>query len=67
MCMQLGGREAAAQLRQYDSRVPIIFLTGETAASMRKCAQQFAPSALLLKPCSRLELIAVSGFNLYAD
>eukprot|EP00953_Heterococcus_sp_UTEX-ZZ885_P010693 6239-Heterococcus_DN1.PRE.1 len=56
--VHLGGREAAAQLRQHNSRVPIIFLTGETAASMRKCTKQFAPSALLLKPCSRLELIA---------
>jgi hypothetical protein len=27
-CLQMGGKEAAAQIRKQDSRIPIVFLTG---------------------------------------
>jgi CheY-like chemotaxis protein len=56
----MGGKQAAAIIRQHSQHVPIIFLTGEIAASMKATAEQFEPSQLLLKPCSKKDLIAVS-------
>jgi CheY-like chemotaxis protein len=56
----MGGKEAAGIIRQHNQHVPIIFLTGEIAASMKATAKQFEPSHLLLKPCSKKDLIAVS-------
>jgi CheY-like chemotaxis protein len=60
----MGGKEAAAIIRQHNKHIPIIFLTGEIAASMKECTRQFAPSQLLLKPCSKVQLIAVSCVHL---
>jgi CheY-like chemotaxis protein len=57
---QMGGKEAAAIIRQQDPHVPIIFLTGEIAATMKESTISFAPAYLLLKPCNKLSLIAVS-------
>jgi CheY-like chemotaxis protein len=57
---QMGGKEAAAIIRKRNKRVPIIFLTGEIAASMKASTKQYAPAHLLLKPCSKMDLIAVS-------
>jgi CheY-like chemotaxis protein len=57
---QMGGKEAAAIIRKRNKRVPIIFLTGEIAASMKASTKQYAPAHLLLKPCSKKDLIAVS-------
>jgi CheY-like chemotaxis protein len=57
---QMGGKEAAAIIRQHNKHVPIIFLTGEIAATMKESTKQFAPAHLLLKPCNKLTLIAVS-------
>jgi CheY-like chemotaxis protein len=57
---QMGGKEAAAIIRQHNKHVPIIFLTGEIAASMKESTKEFAPSRLLLKPCNKVSLIAVS-------
>jgi CheY-like chemotaxis protein len=33
---QMGGKEAAAIIRQHNTHIPIIFLTGEIAASMKE-------------------------------
>jgi CheY-like chemotaxis protein len=60
---QMGGKQAAAIIRQHSQHVPIIFLTGEIAASMKATAKQFEPSQLLLKPCSKKDLIAVSHLS----
>jgi CheY-like chemotaxis protein len=60
----MGGKEAAAIIRQQDKHVPIIFLTGEIAASMKESTKEFAPAELLLKPCSKISLIAVSHLRL---
>jgi CheY-like chemotaxis protein len=60
----MGGKEAAAIIRQHNQHIPIIFLTGEIAASMKESTKQFAPSHLLLKPCNKIELIAVSCVQL---
>jgi CheY-like chemotaxis protein len=60
MLKQMGGKQAAAIIRQHSQHVPIIFLTGEIAASMKATAKQYEPSHLLLKPCSKKDLIAVS-------
>jgi CheY-like chemotaxis protein len=57
---QMGGKEAAAEIRKLCSQVPIIFLTGETAESMHECTRRSAPATLLLKPCTKLSLITVS-------
>jgi CheY-like chemotaxis protein len=56
----MGGKEAAAIIRQHNTHIPIIFLTGEIAASMKESTKHLAPSRLLLKPCSKISLIAVS-------
>eukprot|EP00953_Heterococcus_sp_UTEX-ZZ885_P011342 6567-Heterococcus_DN1.PRE.9 len=58
---QMGGKEAAAIIRQHNKLTPIIFLTGEIAVSMKECTKQFAPAHLLLKPCNKASLIAVSA------
>jgi CheY-like chemotaxis protein len=55
----MGGKEAAAIIRQHNKHIPIIFLTGEIAASMKESTKEFAPAHLLLKPCNKLSLIAV--------
>jgi CheY-like chemotaxis protein len=60
----MGGKEAAAIIRKRNKHIPIIFLTGEIAASMKESTKLFAPATLLLKPCSKKDLIAVS-FLLY--
>jgi CheY-like chemotaxis protein len=57
----MGGKEAAAAIREQNKHVPIIFLTGEIAASMKECTKQFAPAQLILKPCSKPQLIEVSS------
>jgi CheY-like chemotaxis protein len=56
----MGGKEAAAIIRRQNMHIPIIFLTGEIAASMKDSTKEFAPSLLLLKPCNKIQLIAVS-------
>jgi CheY-like chemotaxis protein len=56
----MGGKEAAAIIRQQNALVPIIFLTGEIAVSMKECVKTFAPSYLLLKPSNKRTLVAVS-------
>jgi CheY-like chemotaxis protein len=56
----MGGKEAAAIIRQCSPQVPIIFLTGEIGAGMKECTKEFAPAHLLLKPCNKQTLIAVS-------
>jgi CheY-like chemotaxis protein len=56
----MGGKEAAAIVRQHSKHIPIIFLTGEIAAIMKESTKEFAPAHLLLKPCNKLSLIAVS-------
>jgi CheY-like chemotaxis protein len=56
----MGGKEAAAIIRQHNKHVPIIFLTGEIAGSMQDSTKELAPSHLLLKPCTKKALIAVS-------
>jgi CheY-like chemotaxis protein len=58
----MGGKEAAAIIRQHNTHIPIVFLTGEIAASMKESTREFAPAQLLLKPCSKISLIAVSDF-----
>jgi hypothetical protein len=55
----MGGKEAAAIIRQQNALVPIIFLTGEIAANMKECVKTFAPSYLLLKPSNKRTLVAV--------
>eukprot|EP00953_Heterococcus_sp_UTEX-ZZ885_P005986 3700-Heterococcus_DN1.PRE.2 len=54
----MGGKEAAAIIRQHNKHIPIIFLTGEIAATMKESTKEFAPAHLLLKPCNKLTLIA---------
>jgi hypothetical protein len=64
----MGGKEAAAIIRQQNVLVPIIFLTGEIAVSMKECVKAFAPAYLLLKPSNKRTLVAVSlqlVFSLY--
>jgi hypothetical protein len=56
----MGGKEAAAIIRQQNALVPIIFLTGEIAVSMKECVKTFAPAYLLLKPSNKRTLVAVS-------
>jgi CheY-like chemotaxis protein len=63
----MGGKEAAAIIRQHNKHIPIIFLTGEIAASMKECTKQFAPSHLLLKPCNKSSLVAVSSAHMYLN
>jgi CheY-like chemotaxis protein len=55
----MGGKEAAAIIRQHNKHVPIIFLTGEIAASMKESTKEFAPAHLILKPCCKSRLIEV--------
>ena len=45
----MGGKAAAAVIRERDKLVPIIFLTGETAAGMKESTVKYAPAQLLLK------------------
>ena len=56
----MGGKEAAAAIREHNKHIPIIFLTGEIAASMKDSTKLFAPAYLILKPCSKPQLIEVS-------
>jgi CheY-like chemotaxis protein len=56
----MGGREAAAIIRQHNKHTPIIFLTGEIAGSMQGSTKELAPAHLLLKPCTKSALVAVS-------
>eukprot|EP00953_Heterococcus_sp_UTEX-ZZ885_P022045 12248-Heterococcus_DN1.PRE.2 len=55
---KMGGKEAAAIIRQQNALVPIIFLTGEIAVSMKECVKTFAPAYLLLKPSNKRTLVA---------
>jgi FixJ family two-component response regulator len=57
----MGGKAAAAVIRERDKLVPIIFLTGETAAGMKESTVKYAPAQLLLKPCNKPQLIEVSA------
>jgi CheY-like chemotaxis protein len=57
----MGGKEAASIIRKSHASVPIVFLTGEVATSMKASTKEFAPAHLLLKPCSKHLLIAVSA------
>jgi FixJ family two-component response regulator len=56
----MGGKEAASIIRKSHAGVPIVFLTGEVATSMQHSTKEYAPAHLLLKPCSKHLLIAVS-------
>jgi DNA-binding LytR/AlgR family response regulator len=56
----MGGKEAASIIRKSHASVPIVFLTGEVAASMQHSTKELAPAHLLLKPCAKHRIIAVS-------